>query len=142
MKKRTLLIAMISLVFWGYSSAQDCSAYQKSKCKSYASKSHCMQSGAAKLAALDKNIISVFDETSASTKYVRKAECPYTGTVSYEDVKYNAAAGKFISCDPTQCDPANCQPKSCDPSACKEKSLGTEKSSHAVSLQKLTKAKT
>jgi hypothetical protein len=142
MKKRTLLIALISMIFMGYSSAQNCSAAQKLKCQSYTAKSHCLQSSAARMAALDQNIVSVLDETTSGVKYVRKAECPFTGSVSYEDVKYDAAAGTFISCDPAHCNPKNCEPKNCDPSACKGSSNAKVKSAHAVTLQRLSKAKT
>ncbi|MDH3651158.1 MAG: hypothetical protein OEQ53_15845 [Saprospiraceae bacterium] len=84
--------------------AQNCSSFKKAHCDGYAKK-HCLKSSVTFAAAMDDNIIPIKDEQSYKTNYVRKVECSMTGTVTYEDVKFDRSAGTFVAksqCTPSQ----------------------------------------
>ena len=98
-------------------SAQNCCASKKTLCKN-PSKLPIENNAGMSAALADSEISIVTEESTGVKRYVRKLECPATGSISYQDVIYSSEEGKFV-CDPSNCDPTDCIPRKCDPSKCK-----------------------
>ncbi len=115
MKFSTLLVLAVFFIGASGVQAQDCSSYKKAHCSKYAKK-YC-SSSAMTVALLDENIISTKDALTGATKYMRKVECPSTGTMSYQAVRFDHSSKTFVcdkACDLSKCkDMKNCRIKQC-----------------------------
>jgi len=93
MKKLILLIIFTGVAVLNIQ-GQDYS-YKKSSCKGM--KKSCHFSNVALALDINSNIMIVSDSETGTLKYIRKSICPFSATVQYEDVIFDASTGAFES---------------------------------------------
>ena len=128
MRILTFLIATFFVLGSGGISAQNCSAWKKTHCNTYAKK--LCNNPAAVAASLDNQILTVTDEAGIR-KYVQKIECSVTGSVTYQDVIYSSKKGTFVCQPMKQCDISKCRTMS----NCKVQCLKGQSATAMISQQ-------
>ncbi|MBX2815740.1 MAG: hypothetical protein KTR24_07075 [Saprospiraceae bacterium] len=105
--KRILLSALVCMLSFAVVQAQDCSAAKKASCDML-TKQKCNYSSAAMAASLDDQILTVFDTKDMKTKYLRKRVCAGSGSVSFDEVKFDHGAARFVSAKEYECNWKKC----------------------------------